>query len=78
MFPRRVCYNGTCIGYIEYMLLYNVYTIQCTVYSVQCTQYTVHCILYTRPVRTKTNFTILKTFTSVKVMYAMMNKCLKC
>ena len=34
-------------------------------------------ILYIRPVRTKKNFAILKTFTSVTIMYAMMNKFLK-
>ena len=32
--------------------------------------------LYTRPVRTNFFFAILKTFTSVTIMYAMMNKCL--
>ena len=33
--------------------------------------------LNSRPVRTKFVFAILKTFTSVTIMYAMMNKCLK-
>ena len=39
--------------------------------------YNVQCTLYTRPVRTTFFFAILKTFTSVIIMYAMMNKCLK-
>ena len=34
-------------------------------------------ILCIRPVRTKIVFAILKTFTSVTIIYAMMNKCLK-
>ena len=36
-----------------------------------------HCTMYSRPVRTNFFFAILKTFTSVTIMYAMMNKCLK-
>ena len=39
--------------------------------------YNVDCTLYNRPVRTNFFFAILKTFTSVTIMYAMMNKCLK-
>ena len=39
--------------------------------------YNVDCTLYNRPVRTKFFFAILKTFTSVTIMYAMMNKCLQ-
>ena len=37
----------------------------------------VYCTVYSRPVRTTFFFAILKTFTSVTIMYAMMNKCLK-
>ena len=41
------------------------------------TMYSVQCTVYSRPVRTNFFFAILKTFTSVTIMYAMMNKCLK-
>ena len=66
-----------------------MYTVQCTMYNLyvhiirgrnlHITLYTVQCTVYSspRPVRTKFFFAILKTFTSVTIMYAMMNKCLQ-
>ena len=49
----------------------------CVCVYVCVTYYCFYCTLYNRPVRTNFFFAILKTFTSVTIMYAMMNKCLK-
>ena len=68
--------SNYCNRHDSAVIYYILYVYMC-VSLVQCTMYTIQCTVYSRPVRITFFFAILKTFTSVTIMYAMMNKCLQ-